>query len=247
MEGLRRGRLPVRRVVKLLLITGQRRREVSGMRWSELSDDFTVWSLPPQRTKNKRPHVVFLPPLAREIVASVPRIANAEHLFTTTGTTPISGFSKFKAQLDDAMETNEPWRVHDLRRTCVTGMAELGVQPHVIEAVVNHVSGHKGGVAGVYNRAAYAPEKKAALELWGRARRHPRREAAMSKLRERIVENMAAILGLIDNERGRRRRLSARDRRVHPEDRRAGDDVAVSSSQGLRPGGQGCAAVGAEP
>ena len=64
------------------------------------------------------------------------------------------------------METNEPWRIHDLRRTAVTGMAELGVTPHVIEAVVNHISGHKGGVAGVYNRAAYAPEKKAALELW---------------------------------------------------------------------------------
>ena len=96
----------------------------------------------------------------------MPRIADADHVFTTTGTTPISGFSKFKAQLDAAMETTEPWRIHDLRRTAVTGMAELGVTPHVIEAVVNHISGHKGGVAGVYNRAAYAPEKKAALELW---------------------------------------------------------------------------------
>ena len=90
-----------------------------------------------------------------------------QHLvFTTNGRTPVSGFSKFKSMLDAEIVESEPWRLHDLRRTAVTHMAELGVLPHVIEAVVNHVSGHKGGVAGIYNRAVYMPEKIAALERW---------------------------------------------------------------------------------
>jgi integrase len=89
-------------------------------------------------------------------------------VFTTERTknqAPISGWSKVKEQIDERMST-QPWRIHDLRRTCATGMAEIGIAPHVVEAVLNHVSGAKAGVAGVYNRAAYAAEKKAALERW---------------------------------------------------------------------------------
>ena len=151
--------------LQLLLVTGARRSEVAGMQWAELNEDFSIWSLPSSRTKNKLPHVVFLPPMAREIIAKVPRVAVAAHVFTTNGSTPISGFSKIKLRLN-ALTPSGDWRFHDLRRTAVTNMAELGVLPHVIEAVVNHISGHKGGVAGVYNRAAYSEEKKAALELW---------------------------------------------------------------------------------
>jgi integrase len=157
---------PFGSVIQLLLITGQRRNEVAAMRWSELSDDFSIWNLPPARTKNKQPHIVQLPPLAREIVAATPRQVAVDFLFSTTGVTSVSGFSKFKSMLDAAAPTAEPWRIHDLRRTAVTGMAELGVMPHVIEAVVNHLSGHKSGIAGVYNRAQYSAERKAALELW---------------------------------------------------------------------------------
>ena len=136
------------------------------MRWSELNDDFSALDLPSTRTKNKLPHVVPLPPLAREIIATVPRVVGADFLFSTNGRTPISGFSKFKAKLDANIETSQPWRIHDLRRTAVTKMAELGVLPHVVEAIVNHVSGHRAGVAGIYNRAVYMAERTSALERW---------------------------------------------------------------------------------
>ena len=153
-------------VVQLLLISGQRRDEIAAMRWSELNEDFSMLDLSSARTKNKLPHLVPLPPSARQIIAAVPRMVGSDFVFTTNGRTPISGFSKFKAKLDANYETSQHWQLHDLRRTAVTRMADLGVLPHVIEAIVNHVSGHKGGVAGIYNRAVYMPERKAALELW---------------------------------------------------------------------------------
>ena len=150
-------------LVKLLLLTGSRLNEVAGMKRSELSDDGAIWSLPGTRTKNKRPHVVPLPPLARDLVPK----GDTDLIFTTTGTTPVSSWSKLKSRVDKAMGNDvPPWRLHDLRRTAATGMAEIGVAPHIVEAALNHVSGAKAGVAGTYNRAAYAPEKKAALERW---------------------------------------------------------------------------------
>jgi hypothetical protein len=88
-------------------------------------------------------------------------------MFTTTGTTPISGWSKTKGRLDAAMKT-APWRLHDLRRTAVTGMAELGIRPDVIELAVNHISGSRGGIAGVYNRSELLDERRAALERWAK-------------------------------------------------------------------------------
>jgi integrase len=108
---------------------------------------------------------VPLPPLAREIVAQLPRIDGGRFVFSIDGRGPITGWSRTKAKLDAAMGA-PPWRLHDLRRTAATGMAELGIAPHIVEAVLNHISGAKAGVAGTYNRAAYAPEKKAALERW---------------------------------------------------------------------------------
>jgi len=150
-------------LLRLLLLTGCRLNEVSGMRRAELSDDGATWTIPGARTKNKKTHVVPLSPLAREIISNVP--GQADLIFTTTGTTPVSGWSKIKTRLDDAMKI-PPWRLHDLRRTCATGMAEIGVAPHIVEAALNHISGAKAGVAGTYNRAAYAGEKKIALERW---------------------------------------------------------------------------------
>lgn len=157
--------VPFGAALKLLLLTGCRRSEVAGMRVSELGAD-GIWTLPGARTKNHLAHVVPLPPLAQRILEDVPRVAGG-FVFTTTGTAPIAGWSKIKRAVDAAMGPGVPaWRLHDLRRTAVTGMAELGVAPHIVEACVNHVSGAKSGIAGVYNKAVYAPEKKAALERW---------------------------------------------------------------------------------
>ena len=171
------GRLaqPYGAVIKILLLTGARLSEVVGMRRDEIGDDGATWTLPGDRTKNHRPHVLALPPLAREILDGVPRI-ESPFVFTTNGRRPVTCFSSNKRELDRAMlavaraeradAIVKPWRLHDLRRTAATGMAEIGIPPHVVEAVLNHVSGFRAGVAGTYNRAAYGPEKKAALERW---------------------------------------------------------------------------------
>jgi integrase len=166
-------------IFKLLLLTGQRRDEVAGMRRSELDLGAREWIIPKERTKNGHAHTVPLSQAAVAILEAMPTVqASGGHVFSTTGTTAVSGYSKAKARLDAAMlkaaqkdDPNaalSPWRLHDLRRTAATGMGDLGIAPHVIEAALNHISGHKAGVAGVYNRAAYAPEKKAALEAWAR-------------------------------------------------------------------------------
>jgi integrase len=147
-------------LLKLLLLTGCRLNEVAGMRRAELHDDGT-WHLPGARTKNKKPYIVPLPPLARELIASIP--VTGEFVFSASGV--VFGWSRLKNRLDAAMQI-PPWRLHDLRRTCATGMAEIGIAPHIVEACLNHISGAKAGVAGTYNRAAYAAEKKAALERW---------------------------------------------------------------------------------
>jgi integrase len=151
-------------VLKLLLLTGQRLSEVGGIRRVELSPDVATWTIPGERAKNHRTHVVPLAPPMREIVTNF--AAEGDFVFSTNGgAAPVSIGSKIKLRLDASMGTSA-WRLHDLRRTCATGMAEVGIAPHIIEAVLNHVSGHKAGVAGIYNRAQYAAEKKVALERW---------------------------------------------------------------------------------
>jgi integrase len=150
--------------VKLLLLTGCRLNEVTGMRRSELSEDGTAWHIPSTRTKNRRPHTVPLPPLARDLIAGVGE-RDSDLVFTTDGRSAVRVGSKIKRRLDRVM--NIPaWRVHDLRRSFVTGLAELGIRPDVIELAVNHISGVRGGIAGVYNRSELLPERRAALERW---------------------------------------------------------------------------------
>lgn len=171
-------------MVQLLLLTGTRRNETGEMVWSEL--DGTVWTIPGARTKNSLEHVVPLPPAAIEILAAVPRIAGRPgYVFTRNGSTPASDLSAGKRRLEAAMLTvaqseaarrgEDPkavtiprWTLHDLRRTAASGMARLGTDPHVVEAVLNHRSGTISGVAAVYNRYAYLNEKRAALETWGK-------------------------------------------------------------------------------
>jgi integrase len=163
-------------IVRLLLLTGARLREVAQLAWREIDTDARTWTLPGARAKNHREHIVPLsaPALAilearretQRALGTAPKLA-----FTTTGETPFSGFSRGKSLLDariaKAGAELVPWRLHDLRRSVATHMAEsLRIPPHVIEATLNHVSGAKAGVAGVYNRALHLDERRAALDAW---------------------------------------------------------------------------------
>jgi integrase len=158
-------------IIELLMLTAQRVNEIAGLRWSEVDFDRDLISLPAERTKNRRPHDIPTASKARELLLAQPRTEGRDLIFGK-GAGPFSCFSKFKAALDKSItrlnggKALAPWVLHDLRRSAATGMAELGIQPHVIEAVLNHVSGHKGGIAGIYNRAAYSAEKAAALARW---------------------------------------------------------------------------------
>jgi integrase len=157
-------------IVRLLILTGQRREEVGGMLWSEVDLGAAMWRITGERTKNARPHEVPLSSAAVEILRKRERSGRA--LVFGAGDGPFQGWSNAKGALDARLSaalghTPAPWRLHDIRRTVATRMADLGVQPHVIEAVLNHISGHKAGVAGVYNRATYAAEKRQALDMWG--------------------------------------------------------------------------------
>jgi integrase len=191
--------LPFAAFFRLLLLTGQRREEVSGMNWAELDRATAVWSIPAKRAKNGMAHIV---PLSPEVLAELDALSEAKQLAdakafgeTATGTSPdidparwpkvghvlsttagksISGYSKAKAALDLAIaeaRENQPldaWRVHDLRRTLATGLQRLGIRFEVTEAVLNHVSGARSGVAGIYQRHDWKAEKRGALEAWGR-------------------------------------------------------------------------------
>lgn len=181
-------------LTRLLLVTGQRREEVGGLAWSELDRSGRVWLLPAARAKNKQPSLIPLSELAIEILDGIAAMVGEEPkpgvepkwprkglVFTTTGKTAASGFSKAKTRLDGeikkivekrADETGvepEPvpyWRLHDLRRTVATGLQRLGVRFEVTEAVLNHVSGARAGVAGIYQRHDWKEEKRNALDQW---------------------------------------------------------------------------------
>ncbi len=176
-------------LARMLLLTGQRRDEVASMTWSEIDLDTKKWLIPKGRTKNGIAHEVPLSEVAVSILKGLSRIEGEQdkegaprngYVFTTTGKTAVSGFSKAKALIDAAMleilkaeageDFKEPdrWTFHDLRRTAASGMASTGIAPHVIEAALNHKSGVIKGVAAVYNRHDYAIEKRAALDAWGR-------------------------------------------------------------------------------
>ena len=141
------------------------------MLWPEIDVDKRVWRIDAERTKNGLPHDVPLSSLAVEILRRRERSDRALVFGSREG--PFQGWSNAKSALDKRVLAKlreqgalKPWRLHDIRRTVATRMADLGVQPHVIEAVLNHISGHKAGVAGVYNRASYANEKRQALDMW---------------------------------------------------------------------------------
>lgn len=164
-------------IMKLLALTGQRAAEIAGLRWSEIEEEgtATIIRLPGARTKNHRDHSVSLSPAAKAIVEKQARRTKPDgeprDLIFGNGEGPFSGWSKAKDELDAAIKKANGnalphWTPHDFRRSFATHASEMGVAPHIIEAVLNHVSGHKAGVAGIYNRATYEPEKRAALVRW---------------------------------------------------------------------------------
>lgn len=157
---------PYRQFVPVLLATAQRRGEVSKMRWSEIDLDAKVWVIPAELSKNGKPHVVPLNDYALRLLREAPRLPDCDWVFTTTRRGPINGFSKALRHIQTKSETSE-WRFHDLRRTAASGMARAGVTPHVIERVLNHISGTISGVAAVYNRYGYDAERRHALNQWG--------------------------------------------------------------------------------
>jgi integrase len=172
---------PFASIYKILLLTGARREEVAGMRWSELDLDAGVWLLPGERTKNKRDHRIPLSPQAIDIldrrgIAAIKAglgYQDSDFVFSTTGHSGPSGFSKAKRTLDERMKSIlgtrfKDWRVHDLRRTCATGMENLGIDTRVVETALNHVSGTKAGIVGVYQLADHRDAVAAAFRAWDR-------------------------------------------------------------------------------
>jgi integrase len=186
---------PYGTIIRLLILTGQRRGEVAGMSWGELSDDLATWTIPRERTKNGVVHMVPLSAPVRDLLwALLPDDANeAKRILTDRRASaalalpgkddgkPFAGWSKSKRALDQAIMVARtkaaakagatvaslvPWSIHDLRRTVATGLQRLGVRLEVTEAVLNHISGSRGGIAGVYQRHDWAAEKRAALDSW---------------------------------------------------------------------------------
>jgi integrase len=175
-------------LAQLLLLTGARRDEIASGRWSEIDLVAKTWTIGKARSKNGVAHEIPLSDAALGILKPLPRIGDKRDafVFTTTGATPVSGFSRAKEAIDavilEALKaeagkggadpasvvTPPAWVLHDLRRTVASGMAGIGIAPHVVEAVLNHKSGTIKGVAAVYNRYSYAAEKRAALDVWAR-------------------------------------------------------------------------------
>ncbi|MXO93265.1 tyrosine-type recombinase/integrase [Erythrobacter arachoides] len=166
---------PFGSLFRFLLLTGQRREEVAALDWRELDRAAALWTLPAARSKNGKPNLV---PLSALAIGELDELGAGDSwpksgfVFSTTGATPVSGFSKAKRRIDEVMAYDaggqaEPWRIHDLRRTVATGLQRLGVRFEVTEAVLNHVGGSRSGVAGVYQRHDWLVEKADALNAWG--------------------------------------------------------------------------------
>jgi integrase len=155
------------RIVRLLTLLGSRRAEVGGMRRSEIDAEAGAWLLPSARAKNKCSMLIPLSGPALKIINEVTPRPGRDCLFGDRSPAGFVAWTKRKHALDRHLgDAVSPWNIHDLRRTTASRMGDLGVQPHVIEAVLNHQGGHKRGVAGIYNRSIYANEVKAALALW---------------------------------------------------------------------------------
>jgi len=154
-------------VIRLVILTGCRRAEIGGMRWSEFDDpdNPTTWTLPAARAKNGHKHTLPLMPMACNIIKGVPHMVNRDQLFGGRSDAGFVAWDLGKRALD-ALSRVSNWTPHDIRRSVATKMADIGIQPHIIEQILNHQSGHKSGPAGIYNRSSYEHEVRAALAMW---------------------------------------------------------------------------------
>lgn len=152
------------RIIKLLMLTGCRRNEIAKLRWGEIDLNGGLINLPEERVKNKHAHSLPITPLAAQILESIPRQANRDFLFGHRTDGGWTGFYHAQRLLDARIQIDE-WIPHDIRRSVATGMAELGILPHVVEAVLNHRTS-KAGVAGIYNKSTYPKEVRSALLVW---------------------------------------------------------------------------------
>jgi integrase len=160
---------PGGQILKLLLATAQRVNEVGEMRWSELDLANRVWNLPAARAKNSRAHIIHLSDLAMEIIDSLPHIDNSDLVFTIDGRIPCSSIERHRSRVHDLMGKDIPYfQLRDLRRTACTLMAEIGIDHHIADKVLNHTSGQISGVAAVYNRYQYLDQRKQALDALGK-------------------------------------------------------------------------------
>jgi integrase len=166
---------------RLAMLTLQRREEVAGMCWSEINLEKRIWTLPGSRMKNGKPHDVHLPEAACAVLQYVPRIEGCDFVLSTTGKTPVSGFSKAKAALDAAIIKTRAeaaakangnaaplteWRTHDLRRSGVSTLARLGFDSIIVDKILAHQPAKLLGVAAIYQRHDFARERAAALDTW---------------------------------------------------------------------------------
>ena len=165
------------KIVKLLILLGARRNEIGGLRHEEINYNTNTWTLPAKRAKNDRELVLPLPSLAVEIMRSVPQVVGREALFgARTDSAPgrIKASRPGRTIRNNSMIGSEMrsgrlgYRLHDIRRSFCTRLAELGAMPHIIETAINHASGHKGGVAGIYNRARYWTQLRTMMDMWDR-------------------------------------------------------------------------------
>jgi integrase len=150
-------------ITRLLMLTGQRRSEIGDLAWDEIDFDCATITLPSARVKNKREHIVPLSAPALAILQA--RSRHGRQLVFGRGQYGFSGFDECKKRLDEVIQI-PAWTLHDIRRGVASGLGNLGVAVHVIEQVLNHQSGTKSGVSGLYNRSSYEPEKRIALDRW---------------------------------------------------------------------------------
>jgi integrase len=160
------------RIVRLLITTGQRRSECGGICWPELNTDHTIWTIPAKRAKNGREHSLPLGSLSREIIARVPHVVGRDLLFGARTERGFTGWAEHKRALDKRLgDQVRPWTLHDLRRTAATRMCDIGIEPHVVEQILNHQSGTRRGISGsggVYNKSKYARAVENAVAAWDR-------------------------------------------------------------------------------
>jgi integrase len=152
-------------IVELLALTGQRREEVARATWDEIELARRIWTMPKSRTKNAKAHAVHLSPQSLAVLQHTGK-REAPFVFSTISAKHFCDFARAKRRLDELSGVTG-WRLHDLRRTCVSGMARLGVAPHVADKILNHQSGTISGVAAVYQRHEFLAERREALDRWG--------------------------------------------------------------------------------